>query len=489
MFYRAPDNVVESDDSSSSSDSDEGDDSGSESDLDDLMDDGLGELVIDERPKELRTASFGGGIGATVERQGRSDTRDQRRAISASVDGVGGDLVPSQGPPRKKSRSSSRVRSRSRSPRELTPPPPQPTRELEQAALEDYLKKVAAMSKSYIQETNTHRGIAQRPESLRTINCVSRGGMSMSALRRWTRKWGVAPFAADGGYAEGYFDADDTYYTDPEALNPRKPLQRKKAGTAGEEVVVATDVNVPGTSKQVVETQSRVQPMIASGSKDTSEPMETAVALPSQVSSILKPTRSFEQRPQVRLPRGCKQRIIKVNIAGVLCNVMDDRDEVTGKMEDRRSQWTIDRGIADAELKASYSSMSEDEYDDAMTQKRERKERRDQRKHVKMEPQRLRAIHANTNNSVVDGDEYVGHQGKAISKMSKKMAEVLVKQTLDWTSPRMDGQSRPSLRWIDVVDRVGDVDGGFVGGFSSKDSLDPFDDVTLIRAKVRTIVS
>ena len=454
---------VDSDDSSSSSDSDDSGDSGSESDVGDFMDDGLGDLVIDERPKELRTAAFGGGIGGNADKRGRTDTRGHRRAISALADGV--KPGPSQGPPpRKKSRSTSRVRSRSQSPLELPPPEPQPTRELENAALDDYLKKVALMSKSYIQETNPHRGLGQRPESLRPINCVSRGGMSMSSLRRWTRKWG-GPFASDGGYAEGYYDADDTYYKDPEALNPRKPIE-------GQGVVVATDVNAPGPSTQMDETPSRVSPTDAVGAG--------IVAIPPGSPSILKPTRSFEQRPQVRLPRGCKKRIIKVNIAGVLCNVMDDRDEDTGRMEDRRSQWTIDRNVAAAAVVDSYSSMSEEEYEDAMVLKEEKKA---QRKHVRLRPQRLRAKHANANDSVVHGDDFVGHQAGAISKTSKKMAELLVQQTLEWTSPRLDGQSRPSLQWIDVVDRAVDVDGGFVGKFTSCDSNDPLEDVTLIRAE------
>ena len=462
--------VADSDDSSSSSDSDDCDDvTGNASDLGDLFDDELGELVIDERPKEVRMAAVVNNNNS-IER-GRALTRSQRRAISASVDSAGVTLTPSQGPPAKRSRSSSRVRSRSHSPRELTPPPPQPTRELEQAALDDYLKKVALMSKSYIQETSQHRGFGRRPDSLRPLNCVSRGGMSMSALKRWTKGWG-GPFAADGGYAEGYFDADDTYYDDPQALNPGKPRKSGKSVVA-----VATAVNNPGPSAQVVESPSRDQPM------DVDEPV-TTVALPQALVPILKPTRSFEQRPQVRLPRGCKQRIIKVNIAGVVCNVMDDIDDSTGRMEDRRSQWTIDRNIEIAAEKEAYASMSEEEYGEAMVQKEAKKEKKAQKKHVKLQPQRLRALHANKKDSVVHGDEYIGHQSTKITKYSKKMAEVMVQQTLKWTSPRLDGQSRPSLKWIDCVDRVGDIDGGFVGGFSSKETLDPIDDVTLIRAKV-----
>ena len=61
-----------------------------------------------------------------------------------------------------------------------------------------------------------------------------------------------------------------------------------------------------------------------------------------------------------------------------------------------------------------------------------------------------------------------------------------MRQTKEWTTPRLDGQSRPSLQWVDCVDRAGDIDGGFNGGFSTKDpGLHPIDDITLIRAKVR----
>ena len=477
-FNRVEDDVIESDDSSSSSsDSDESDDvSGNDSDLGDLFDDEIGELVIDERPKEIRDiVTVVDDANNNVGGRGRSHTRNQRRAISASVDSVGVTLTPSQGPPSKKSRSSSRTRSRSHSPAlDLPPPPPQRTQELEQAALEDYMKKVASMSKAYIQETSPHRGFGRRPDSLRPLNVVSRGGMSMSALRRWTRDWG-GPFASDGGYAAGYYDADETYYTDPEALNPRKPQKSKKGGVAA--VQVATGIGQPGPSTQVVTSPSRESPM------EVDAPA-TTLALPSAVAPILKPPRSFEQRPQVRLPRGCKQRVIKVNIAGVVCNVMNDIDDDTGRMEDRRSQWTIDRNIDIAIEKDSYASMSEDEYEEAMVKKEEKKEKKAQRKHVKLQPQRLRAVHANKKDSVVFGDEYIGQQASKITKSSKQMAEVLVRQTLKWTTPRLDGQSRPSLRWIDCVDRVGDIDDGFVGKFSSKETLDPIDDVTLIRAKV-----
>ena len=476
---------MDSDDSSSGSDSDDCDSvDGNDSDVGDLFDDGLGDLVIDERPKDERVAPkevTDGDNNNDRCGRGRSLTRGQRRAISTSVDGV---LLPSQGPPLKRSRSSSRRRSRSQSPCDIIPPPPpQPTRKLEDEALADYMKKVASMSKSYIQEESVHRGFGRRPDSLRPLNCVSRGGMSMSALRRWTKDWG-GPFAPDGGYAAGYFDADDTYYNDPEALNPRKPLTGNTGGSSstggdgsGSAVVVATDVNAPGPSSDVVGSQSRDQPMEV-------DEASTVVALPPAVGPILKPTRSFEQRPQARLPRGCKKRVIKVNIAGVVCNVMNDIDLDTGRMEDRRSQWTIDRNVEAAAVVDSYSSMSEEEFEEAMVKKEAKKEKKAQRKHVKIGPQRLRAIHANKTDAVVHGDDYIGQQSSKIQASSKKMAEVLVRQTLKWTAPRMDGQSRPSLRWIDCVDRVGDIDGSFAGGFSSSEALDPIDDVTLIRAKV-----
>ena len=401
--------------------------------------------------------------------RGRVLTRSQSRAISASADGLDATLVPSHGGPQR-TRSSSRRRKRSCPPmRQLTPPPQQPDRRMEEVALKEYLKKVELQSKSYIQRHNRHNCFGQRPESLRPVNCVARGGMSIRSLRRWTQGWG-RPFASDGGYAEGYYDADETYYSDPEVLNPPKRSPRRV-----KRLKMGTDVNAPGPSSQVVPVDA------ASLSRDV--PMDVdELAVVKVPEPIIRSSRSFETRPWTRLSKRPK-RVVKMNVAGILCNVLDDIDDSTGRMEDRRSQWTIDRKIAEALRKESYASMSDEEYDDAVEARTNLKEKKLEKKHRRMEPQRLRALHANAKDTVVVGDEYIGHQNKAVEVATEKMASLLVKQTVEWTAPRMGGQSRPSLKWIDLVDRAGDIDGGHVGGFTSDEALDPLEDITLIRAK------
>ena len=290
----------------------------------------------------------------------------------------------------------------------------------------------------------------------------------MRSLARWTRGWGGS-FASDGGYAAGYYDDDDRYYTDPDALNPPK---RQKT----EQVVVAvpTNVNDPSTSGS-----SALFPV---------EDMEvdhagSVVATYKELSPVLRKPRSFESRPWTRLSK--RRPVVKMNVAGIICNVVDDRDPSTGAMEDRRSDWTISRNLSNAIVKDSYSDMSEEEYEDALARKEALAEKKAMRKLARKEPQRLRAIHANTVDTVTKGDKYIGAQQARIDQVVLKMAELMVKQTKNWTAPRMDGQSRPSLQWIDCVDRAGDVDDGHVGTFSTKDpGFHPIDDVTLIRAKV-----
>lgn len=346
------------------------------------------------------------------------------------------------------------------------PPSPKATPELDDQARADYLKKVELQSKAYIKDHSGHGCIGKAKTSLRPLNCVGRGGLSMSALARWTRGWGGS-FAPDGGYAEGYYDADDRYYTDPDALNP--PKRKSVVVTAG------TGVNDPA--------QSRAGPSSAVVPMDVDATADSVVATYQELSPVLRTPRSFESRPWTRLSK--RHKVVKMNVAGIICNVLDDRDPTTGKMEDRRSDWTIARNVAVAIEKESYSDMSEEEYEDALDAKEKKKEKKAEKKAKRMEPQRLRAIHANEVDAVVKGDRYIGAQQQRIDQVVLKMAEVMVKQTKDWTAPRLDGQSRPSLQWVDCVDRAADVDGGFVGGFSQKDpGFHPIDDITLIRAKV-----
>lgn len=328
----------------------------------------------------------------------------------------------------------------------------------------EYLKKVELQSKSYIKEHSDHGCFGKSRTSLRPLNCVGRGGLSMRSLARWTRDWGGS-FASDGGYAEGYYDEDDRYYTDPDALNPSK--KQKSV------VAVPTGMNAPSASYG--------GPSTSAEAMDVSEPV---VATYKELSPVLRAPRSFESRPWTRLSK--RQPVVKMNIAGIICNVVDDRDPSTGRMEDRRSSWTIERNIAAALVKESYSDMSDEEYDDAMDKRQTTKEKKASKKLTRMEPQRFRAVHANKMDTVVKGDRYVGDQWQTkINDVVSKMAEVMVKQTKDWTAPRLDDQSRPSLQWIDCVDRAGDIDNGRVGRFSSKDpGFHPIDDITLIRAKV-----
>ena len=74
-------------------------------------------------------------------------------------------------------------------------------------------------------------------------------------------------------------------------------------------------------------------------------------------------------------------------------------------MEDRRSDWTIARKVAAAQLKDSYSDMSEDEYEDVLERQQAKQEKKAASKMARMEPQRLRALHANAVDSVVRGVE------------------------------------------------------------------------------------
>ena len=207
------------DTSSSSSDSDDSDCGGIRSlfaglggvgdiDSDDELDE-MGALVIDESPCALRSgaavdvnANVASGVVDTDvggEKQGRMMTRSRHRAISVSAEVT---LEVSAGPPSKRSRSSSRARvstrsrtssrtsSRSRvrrscSPLTLpSPPSPKPTRELEDASRAEYLKKVELQSKSWLKEHSDHKCFGQKKTSLRPVNCVARGGLSMSALAR-----------------------------------------------------------------------------------------------------------------------------------------------------------------------------------------------------------------------------------------------------------------------------------------------------------------
>lgn len=465
---------------------------GANSDLDDDLDE-LGALIIDETPQKVDSvvvdenanvdsvATPADGVGKkgdviTVGSRGRIMTRSRHRAISVST-GAESFVAPSAGPPSKRSRTSSQTRTstrscsrRSCSPMQLpTPPSPKPTRALEDASRTEYLKKVELQSKSYIKEHSDHGCFGKDKTSLRPLNCVGRGGLSMRSLARWTRGWGGS-FASDGGYAEGYFDADDRYYTDPDVLNPPK---KQNSGV----VTVPTGVDAPSTSQGGPSTSSEVVDMeIATA--------DNVVATYKELSPVLRAPRSFESRPWTRLSK--RRPVVKMNIAGIICNVIDDRDPSTGRMEDRRSDWTIDRGIAAAVLKESYSDMSDEEYDEAMDRKQARQEKKASKKLTRMDPQRLRAIHANKVDTVTKGDRYVGFQQGRIDDVVLKMAEIMVKQTKDWTAPRLDGQSRPSLQWVDCVDRAGDIDNGHVGRFSSKDpGFHPIDDITLIRAKVR----
>ena len=451
------------------------------------MDD-LGRLVIDERPPAAAGAVVL-DVNSNVEtvkvhketdleisdqnpERGRVVTRSRSRAISATADEIPSAMSPS-GAPSKRSRSQSR-KSRSCSPLKLPPPPgPQPNKKMEDKALKEYQKKVAKMSKAYLVEHSSHDCFGSgRPSSLRPINCVGRGGLSMRSLDRWTRGWGGS-FASDGGYAEGYYDEDDDYYANPNKLNPPK---RQKGTT----ISTRTGVSDPTSSQAGPSTA--VVPMDLDVSVDAAN--DSVVAEYRDVPSVLKAPRSFENRPRTRLSED-GGRLVKVNIAGILVNVIDDRDPSTGRMEDRRSDWTIERNIAAAELKDSYESMSDDEYDAAIDRKNKQKQRKASLKTKKIEPQRLRALHANKVDAVVKGDRYIGNQQDDIDDVTNKMSQLLVKQTKEWTTPRLGGQSRPSLKWIDCVDRVVDIDGGYVGNFSSKDpGLHPIDDITLIRAKV-----
>ena len=486
--------------SSSSSDSDEGDDhvtnkavDGVDDDFDDLDD--LGRLVIDESPPasiagatidensnvEVIKAQKGVEVDQTstfVPSRGiRGRTRSRSRAISASAAELDAPMTPS-GAPQKRSRSQSQSRrQRSCSPLKLPDPPgPQPNRKMEEKALKEYQKKVAKMSKAYLVEHANHNCFGGgRPESLRPINCVGRGGLSMRSLDRWTRGWG-GRLARDGGYAEGYYDEDEDYYADPNKLNPPK---RQKGTTLS----VRTGVTDPTSSQAGPSTA--VVPMDMDACSTGAD--DNVVVEYRELSPILKVPRSFENRPRTRLSEGGGRRV-RVNIAGIMVNVIDDRNPITGQMEDRRSAWTIERNIAAAELKDAYDSMSDDEYAVAKEEKKRKKARKAAAKAKKLEPQRLRALHANQMDSIVRGDRYIGGQQDQIDDVTNKMSALLVKQTKEWTTPRLGGQSRPSLKWIDCVDRVVDIDGGYVGNFSSKDpGLHPIDDITLIRAKVSHI--
>ena len=486
--------------SSSSSDSDDSDDcfAGSvvvvgDGGFDDLDD--LGQLLIDESLPVVAGKTVV-DVNSNIEfveplvkvskdsideqecERGRVVTRSRSRAISAPIDGSTSTLVQQltpSGAPSKRSRSQSRSRKqRSCSPLKLPEPPgSQPTPELDRVAQAEYMKKVSLMSKAYLAEHADHDCFGNgRPSSLRTLNCVGRGGLSMKSLARWTRGWGHA-FAPDGGYAEGYFDADDDYYNDPNKLNPPK----RQKGTV---ISTRTDINEP--------TSSQVGSSLAVG--PSAVPMEVdatgtgVVATYKELSPVLRAPRSFENRPRTRLS-GDGARMVKVNIAGVLCSVLDDRDPSTGRMEDRRSDWIIDKNIANAAVVDSYEEMTDEEYEEAKAEKKRLKKKKSAAKTKKIEPQRLRAIHANEVDSITKGDRYIGGQQPAIDKVMTKMTDVLVQQTKLWTTPRLGGQSRPSLKWIDCVDRVVDIDGGYVGNFSTKDpGLHPIDDITLIRAKV-----
>ena len=493
-FFR--DVVVETS-SSSSSDSDDSDD-GSVGGFVDAVEDGvddlddLGQLVIDE---SLSTSIVDPvvDINANIEptkiskvvensdegERGRPMTRSRSRAISAPTGGLASTLIqqlsPSGAPPSKRSRSQSRPKQpRSCSPLKLPDPPgPQPTPEMEQAAQDEYMKKVSLMSKAYLAEHANHDCFGSgRPTSLRPLNCVGRGGLSMKSLARWNRGWGNA-FASDGGYAEGYFDADDDYYNDPQKLNPSK----KQKG-----VIISAKTDITGSTSSQAGPATAVVPCGTPMEVDNVD--NNVVATYKELSPVLRAPRSFENRPRTRLSED-GGRMVKVNIAGVLCNVLDDRDPSTGRMEDRRSQWIIDKNIASAALIDSYEEMSDEEYEIAKAEKKKLKKKKAAAKKTKLEPQRLRAIHANMVDSVTKGDRYIGGQQATIDKAMVKMTDILVRQTKEWTTPRLGGQSRPSLKWIDCVDRVVDIDGGYVGNFSTKDpGFHPIDDITLIRAKV-----
>ena len=152
------------------------------------------------------------------------------------------------------------------------------------------------------------------------------------------------------------------------------------------------------------------------GEQDAEDNVDNnVVATYKELSPVLRAPRSFESRPRTRLSED-GGRVVKVNIAGVHCNVIDDRDPTTGRMEDRRSDWIIEKNISAAALVDSYEEMTDDEYEAAKAAKKKQKKKKNANKATKMEPQRLRAIHANTVDSVTKGDRYIGGQQGAIDK-------------------------------------------------------------------------
>ena len=391
------------------------------------------------------------------------------------------------------------------------PPPPSSTSSepVTEEAVAEHLAAIGKLSLKYIEEHRKQEHVSQLPsgfencfgkgsDSVREIHCIGRGGRIM---RRFTPRGALVDVPrgqVQPGDTVGYFVEDPTYYSDPNSLNPPKPKVKDTAPAVSDasEVTeaVETPSQVPGPSHMTPTHEADILELHAD---EDDLAMDTSIVTPAPTATplkpILRPARSLEN-PSMRLSKGTEKRRVRINVGGVLIHVLQDKDESTGRMEDRRGPFTINKGIQKAETEAKLNNMSSDELEAELDRIDAKAEKRKQQRHRKRSPQRLRARAAKENKvycgpniskrRTVAGDEYVGDQKPLIKKVVKVMAQQIAAGT-----KILDPKAPTALKWIDVVDRVGEIQTGQDHDFSDHDSLNPIDDVTLNLAKDNRLIN
>ena len=479
-------------------------------------------------------------LGRRIEAAGASEpvstrTRSKTRPVTVFTGVVGDDdddddedCVPvvSRGRPTKRSGPTSgygvakRSRSQSRGSRSPSresithcapvdrPPPPRITNPDEaEAQLAKYMQDIALLHKEYRSKHLDHGCFGRRSKSMREIHCVYRGKTPKSFLQYWAKRDRRLTIGPDG-VPNGFYDSDPAYYSDPESLNPRKggkldgvrvtgdDYGSSVAGPSGLKSSSSTDGGPPivATFRAVTGPHSRGSmtvtvdntPVVAEydADADAIDIHANEADLDPVRTTILRRSRSFESR--------FGDGLLTVNIGGVRTHILDDKDEETGELEDRRGPYTINKRERQAAAEEAEMEMTDEEFEEFDDARKAAKEKKRQTKLRKQAVALDRLTSTNEHNvycgdpnttSCTTGeglDTYIGTQGPDMALASDMMTlAILDKADHDETT------TAPS--WQATVDTVGERDKP--SNFSEADSLSLEDDISLVRAKDNKIIN
>ena len=449
---------------------------------------------------------------------------------------------PDGAPPSKRSRSQSYSRHSGRRGKcdpmlRPTPPPAQPTKEHQEQAVAAHLANVAEKSKQYIAAHAGHNCFGKRGDTVRDgtcieVRCVWRGGkMPAQFIRRWGRGRGMG----NPDSPNGFFDADSDYYDNPNKLNPPKHgvneycddgYQGPYDGTYLDESKLATTSSTSerafgantGPVDDVIDDMdddlaAGPSGSATAGATDAVDDMDIDTDEENRLlgpPSILRPPRTHEILSQERVTGRGRFKSVRINEGGIVTHVLADMDPRTGRMEDRRSEFTIQKREREAREAAEVAAMSVDEVLAAgaklEAKAAEREERRRKRRKIYTN-RKISALKGNVycgvGPVVMTGDLYIGDQAVDMAKAAQLMATTLNKLARIRREQRVakpggrvipgdddgDEDEFDDAEWSDCTDCASELDDSDGGEFAEADEIDPLIDVSLARAEDNKLVN